>query len=103
MPGRGKGAKGLGKGGAKRHRYILRDNALGISRSSIRKLARRAGGIRMSALVYDETRAVPKVFVQNLVRDAYTYTDHAHRKTITTMDVLFALQRQGCTHYGFGH
>ncbi|RFU71765.1 histone, partial [Trichoderma arundinaceum] len=26
MTGRGKGGKGLGKGGAKRHRKILRDN-----------------------------------------------------------------------------
>ena len=26
MSGRGKGGKGLGKGGAKRHRKILRDN-----------------------------------------------------------------------------
>ena len=26
MSGRGKGGKGLGKGGAKRHRKVLRDN-----------------------------------------------------------------------------
>ena len=26
MTGRGKGGKGLGKGGAKRHRKVLRDN-----------------------------------------------------------------------------
>ena len=30
MSGRGKGGKGLGKGGAKRHRKILRDNIQGI-------------------------------------------------------------------------
>ena len=29
MSGRGKGGKGLGKGGAKRHRKILRDNIQG--------------------------------------------------------------------------
>ena len=28
MSGRGKGGKGLGKGGAKRHRKVLRDNIL---------------------------------------------------------------------------
>jgi len=31
MSGRGKGGKGLGKGGAKRHRKILRDNIQGIT------------------------------------------------------------------------
>jgi len=30
MSGRGKGGKGLGKGGAKRHRKVLRDNIQGV-------------------------------------------------------------------------
>jgi len=34
MSGRGKGGKGLGKGGAKRHRKILRDNIQGITKIS---------------------------------------------------------------------
>ena len=36
MSGRGKGGKGLGKGGAKRHRKILRDNIQGITKPAIR-------------------------------------------------------------------
>ena len=32
MSGRGKGGKGLGKGGAKRHRKVLRDNIQGITK-----------------------------------------------------------------------
>ncbi len=46
-----------------------------------------------------------KVFLENVIRDAGTYTEHAKRKTITAMDildVLYALKRQGCTLYGFG-
>jgi hypothetical protein len=39
----GKGGKGLGKGGAKRHRKILRDNIQGITKPAIRRLARRGG------------------------------------------------------------
>ena len=35
------GGKGLGKGGAKRHRKILRDNIQGITKPAIRRLARR--------------------------------------------------------------
>ena len=34
MSGRGKGGKGLGKGGAKRHRKVLRDNIQGELGSS---------------------------------------------------------------------
>ncbi|GFY37626.1 hypothetical protein TNIN_145481 [Trichonephila inaurata madagascariensis] len=35
MSGRGKGGKGLGKGGAKRHRKVLRDNIQGITKPAI--------------------------------------------------------------------
>lgn len=44
----GKGGKGLGKGGAKRHRKILRDNIQGITKPAIRRLARRGGVKRIS-------------------------------------------------------
>ena len=61
MSGRGKGGKGLGKGGAKRHRKVLRDNIQGITKPAIRRLARRSGVKRISGLIYEETRAVLKV------------------------------------------
>ncbi|MGH0155855.1 UNVERIFIED_CONTAM: hypothetical protein FKN15_030091 [Acipenser sinensis] len=80
MSGRGKGGKGLGKGGAKRHRKVLRDNIQGITKPAIRRL----------------------VFLENVIRDAVTYTEHAKRKTVTAMDVVYALKRQGRTLYGFG-
>ena len=35
MSGRGKGGKGLGKGGAKRHRKVLHDNIQGIRKPAI--------------------------------------------------------------------
>ena len=153
MSGRGKGGKGLGKGGAKRHRKVLRDNIQGESRSrplltcpppsspgcpcpapvlssthssshsspfpslspsrcrspytgitkpAIRRLARRGGVKRISGLIYEETRGVLKVFLENVIRDAVTYTEHARRKTVTALDVVHALKRQGRTLYGFG-
>ncbi len=61
MSGRGKGGKGLGKGGAKRHRKVLRDNIQGITKPAIRRLARRGGVKRISGLIYEETRGVLKV------------------------------------------
>ena len=35
-----------------------------------------------------------KVFLENVIRDAVTYTEHAKRKTVTAMDVVYALKRQ---------
>nr|GEW62405.1 transposon TX1 uncharacterized [Tanacetum cinerariifolium] len=99
MSGRGKGGKGLGKGGAKRHRKVLRDNIQGITKPAIRRLARRGGVKRISGLIYEETRGVLKIFLENVIRDAVTYTEHARRKTVTAMDVVYALKRQGRTLY----
>jgi len=101
MSGRGKGGEGLGKGGTKRHRKVLRDNIQGITNPAIRRLARRGGVKRISGLIYEETRGVLKVFLENMVRDAVTYTEHARRKTVNALDVVHALKRQGRTLYGF--
>ncbi|GAA6028543.1 hypothetical protein NBRC10512_007865 [Rhodotorula toruloides] len=102
LSGRGKGGKGLGKGGAKRHRKILRDNIQGITKPAIRRLARRGGVKRISGLIYEETRGVLKIFLENIIRDSVTYTEHAKRKTVTSLDVVYALKRAGKTLYGFG-
>ena len=90
------------QGRAKRHRKVLHDNIQGITKPAIRRLARRGGVKRISGLIYEETRGVLKVFLENVIRDAVTYTEHARRKTVTAMDVVYALKRQGRTLYGFG-
>jgi len=106
--GRGKGGKALslgdkgGKGGAKRHRRVLRDNIQGITKPAIRRMARRGGVKRIAGLIYEETRGVLKVFLEKVLQDAIAYTEHARRKTVTAMDVVYALKRQGRTLYGFG-
>ena len=101
--GRGKGGKGLGKGGAKRFRKVLKDSIQGITKPAIRRLARRGGVKRISGLIYEETRGVIKTFIENVVRDAVTYTEYSRRKTVTALDVVYALKRQGRTIYGFGN
>ena len=63
--GRGKGGKGLGKGGAKRHRKVLRDNIQGITKPAIRRLARRGGVKRISGLVYEEVRGYQNITVMD--------------------------------------
>ena len=65
-------------------------------------------------MIYEETRGVLKTFLEGVIRDAVTYTEHAkryvfslmaaliNRKTVTSLDVVYALKRQGKTIYGFG-
>ena len=92
----------MGKGGAKRRRKVLRDNIEGITKPAIRRLARRGGVKRINGIMYEETRGVLKVFLENVTRDAVAYTEHARRKTVTATDVVHALKRHGFTLYGFG-
>jgi histone H4 len=41
-------------------------------------------------------------FCLQVIRDSVTYTEHAKRKTVTALDVVYALKRSGRTLYGFG-
>ncbi|KAE9412595.1 hypothetical protein Angca_007106, partial [Angiostrongylus cantonensis] len=102
MSERGKGSKGQGKGGAKRHREVLRKSVRGITKQAIRRLARRAEMVRFSGLAYDEIREVLKVFLESVIRDAMTYCVQAKRRTVTAADVALALKRRGHTLKRFG-
>lgn len=96
--------KCLGNGGAKRHKKVLRSNIRRSTKPVIRRLARRGrkGGVnRIPGLNYEETRRV-KEFLENIIRDAVTYAEHAKRKTVTAKDVVYALRKQGRSIYGFG-
>uniref|UniRef100_A0A0E0A0C9 Histone H4 n=1 Tax=Oryza glumipatula TaxID=40148 RepID=A0A0E0A0C9_9ORYZ len=93
---------GRGTSGARRHRIVFRGYIQGIAKPVIRRLARKGGVKRISGLIYKETRGVLEIFLKNVIRDAITYTEHAHRKTVMAMDVVYALKLQGRTIYDFG-
>jgi histone H4 len=42
------------------------------------------------------------MILSQVIRDSVTYTEHAKRKTVTALDVVYALKRSGRTLYGFG-
>ena len=92
--GRGMGMRGFGRGGAPRHAKTLFDNLRGISKPEIRRLARRGGVKRISGLIYEDIRGCLKLFLEDAIRDAYTYTQHANRNTVTAMDVVYALKKK---------
>ncbi|KAI9902792.1 hypothetical protein N3K66_002144 [Trichothecium roseum] len=94
--------KGLGKGrGTKRHRKILKDTIQGITKPAIRRLARRGGVKRISAMIYTDARAALKAYLENVIQKAVLYVEHAGRKTVTIHDVIFALRGIGRPIYGF--
>ena len=51
--------------------------------------------------LFDPHRSL-KVFLENVIRDAVVYAEHGRRKTVTGLDVVYALKRQNRTLYGFG-
>ncbi|CBH11431.1 histone H4, putative [Trypanosoma brucei gambiense DAL972] len=97
-----KGKKsGEAKGSQKRQKKVLRENVRGITRGSIRRLARRGGVKRISGVIYDEVRGVLKSFVEGVVRDATAYTEYSRKKTVTAVDVVNALRKRGKILYGY--
>ena len=90
-----------GKGLSKRHNKVLGDNIQRITKPAIRRLARRGGVKWMSGLVYEETRSVLNEFMEKILLNAITYTEHADRKTVNVVDVPHALERNARTLYGF--
>jgi histone H4 len=81
---------------------VLRNNIYGITKSDIRRLARRGGVKRINGKVYEESHGVLKIWLENIIRKATDYTEHARRKTVTALDIVHALKSEGKTLYGFG-
>ena len=84
---------------------MLRDNIQGVTRVALRRLAQRAGlhsngVLRLPGLVYETLRGGLKSTMEDLVRDAVTFTEHARRKTVLESDVLVAAQSTGLKCFG---
>lgn len=110
MAGKGKG-KGKGKNGTAVGRKSIKRTLIGgknkqeratLTLGGIRRLARRGGVKRVSLGVYEETRDFVDYYLGIVVKDAAVYCENSRRKTITAMDVIFALKRSGRIVYGYG-
>ncbi|EFA79069.1 hypothetical protein PPL_08539 [Heterostelium album PN500] len=99
--GKGKGGKVGSKIGTKRYRKVLAGYYTEITKPAVRRLARRGGVKRISFPIYDEVHNVLRQFLEKVIRDSVAYGEHADRRTLTTMDVVYALKKQGRTLYGF--
>jgi len=73
-----------------------------IGAPSIRRLARRGGVKRLAAGVYGETRICLQQYLSTVLKDLVALVESADRFTVTVMDVVFALKRNGQSLYGYG-
>ena len=87
---------------SKKKKRNIKKLKFGISNPAIRRLARRGGVKRISELIYEETRSILRSFLEKVLKDTIVYTEHAKRKTVTSLDVIYALKRQGRSLYGYG-
>ena len=79
----------------RRRRLVQKDARLGIKNADIRRIARRGGVKRMAGDIYEEARQTVVDFLDEILQHAITYTEHAHRRTVTTMDIVYAVKRMG--------
>lgn len=98
MAGKGK----VGKKSVKRNEIKKQDGNSSLTRGGIRRLARRGGVRRISSTVFSEVRDFVDYFLNTVVKDSAVFAEHAKRKTITAIDVIYALKRSGRTIYGYG-
>jgi histone H4 len=76
------------------------ENIQGITKPAIRRLARQ-GGVKRIGDTCEEIRGALRHFLENVIRNSVAYTENARRKTVTALDVVDALKRQGKTISGF--
>ncbi|OJJ50929.1 hypothetical protein ASPZODRAFT_126902 [Penicilliopsis zonata CBS 506.65] len=90
----------------RRGRKPIRDNILGVSRQSIRRLARRGGIARINIDIYQGVRQVIKdrleLLISQLVELLESGNTPDHERTIVdSRDVVYVLSRLGTPMYGF--
>ncbi|KAJ0739898.1 putative transcription factor Hap3/NF-YB family [Helianthus annuus] len=81
---------------SKHHRKVFRNGFHDIKKLAMWRKAYQWPYLRRDTIFL-------KIFLDEFIRDVikYKYTEDTRRKTITAMDVIYALKCQGCTiiHY----
>ena len=65
-------------------------------------MARRGGVMSISGNIY-KVRRILKAFLEEVIKDVLIFYQYNKRKTVTTIDVIYALKRHGHHLYGFTH
>lgn len=103
MAGKGKAGKLASKGKAKRNTTKQAQKAgFKMTAGAIRRLARRGGVKRISSNSYQGVRDFVDEFLHRVVSDSTVYAEAGKRRTVTAMDVVYALKKSGRAIYGYG-
>ena len=95
-------AAAAAKRGAFLHHRVLRESIQGITKHQINRIAARGGCVKVSQLIYEKIRGVTKVFLESILRDTVTFTEHERSFTVAPEHVLSACARQGRMLWGTG-
>ena len=82
---------------------VLRDNIHAIDNHHFDSMMRQGGVLRNSDLIYEESRGVLKVVLENVLRNAITYCGHERETIVTSKHTSRALQDYGTPVWGLGH
>ena len=118
MKGKGKSGVGSGRGMmGKKAANPLRRHGMGMMKggarrvggcagfpttNDLRRLARRGGVKRIGDGTHEEAFTALRCFLKKIIRDAALYVEHAHRKTVTPLDIVLAAKRNEISLYGYG-
>ena len=86
--------------GAKRFQRTRRNRVI-PSMAALARLARRGGVKRIARSVYPEVRGVLVSFLEVVLTDVQSFVEYKNRRTVTAIDVVFALKRHGRNLYGY--
>lgn len=91
------GFTGRGKEGCKRFktRKLGAKGTANITKGDLRRLARRGGVVRMGKDCDEVVLDSLKSFLEKIIKDAIVYTEHGRRKTVSQMDIMYSLKKNG--------
>lgn len=103
MAGKGKIGKQAEKGKAKRTiSKTPKEESFVLKKGTLRRLARKGGVQRISDNSYGGIREFADTMLLRVTKDSIIYAESAKRRTVTAMDVIYALKKNGKTLYGYG-
>ena len=80
---------------------MLRDNIQGLKNPEYLRLAHKAGIKRMNGICYDELRGITQVWLNDLVKDAVTFTENRRAKTVNVNDVIAAIYQNDGVNFAY--
>lgn len=86
---------------AVRHRKILSDTHMGLTKPAIKRICRQAGVVRIKGNVYDYVRGVARIKLEQILTASIAYTEASQRVTVSVSDVIKGIDAATGDHVAF--